>query len=378
MIRKWCQVQKLRKTGPQKHHHDDSREQKEHIPFKTQHLTTEELENTIKDKIQKSTESITKLKKPIENNTCPKTLRYNARANIAPDEEFKRDISWIRKDAERKVLGALVKFHDRRVERSKSKLVKLEQESRKEKRKDMSDKVPSNTLECSHEQKLENIQKKIDELNKMKYILQNAKENKQSESYPRVFSENIDYLKRERGKKKRSLSTKKRNERRRKIARDLDKNITEARKKHIKNLSDYKMTRDQINVLSRGLKFIPTPVTNTGHVRAELLKDFNAFARRMRLQYIFHGKDKEQHPFHVKSDWEPPVQPSVALETYLEEVKLQLANINTITPRNNLPKREQLAIKQLKQNPDINIKRADKGSSIVVLNKEDKIKDGQI
>ena len=138
------------------------------------------------------------------------------------------------------------------------------------------------------------------------------------------------------------------------------------------------MTRDQINILSRGLKFIPTPVTNTGHVREELLKDFNAFARRMRLQYIFHGKDKEQHPFHVKSDWEPPVQPSVALETYLEEVKLQLANINTITPTNNLPKREQLAIKQLRQNPDINIKRADEGSSTVVLNKEDKIKEGQI
>ena len=138
------------------------------------------------------------------------------------------------------------------------------------------------------------------------------------------------------------------------------------------------MTRDQINVLSSGLKFIPTPVTNTGHVRAELLKDFNAFARRMRLQYIFHGKDKEQHPFHVKSGWEPPVQPSVALETYLEEVKLQLANINTITPRDNLPKMEQLAIKQLRQNPDINIKGADKGSSIVVLNKEDKIREGQI
>ena len=143
--RKWRQVQKPRKTGPQKRHHDDSREQKEHIPFKKQRLTTEELENTIKDKI-----------------------------------------------------------------------------------------IPANTLEFSHEQKLENIQKKIDELNKMKYVLQNAKENKQSESYPRVFSENIDYLKRERGKKKRSLSTKKRNERRRKIARDLDKNITEARKKHLR------------------------------------------------------------------------------------------------------------------------------------------------
>ena len=45
---------------------------------------------------------------------------------------------------------------------------------RREKRKDMSDKVPANTLEISHEQKLENIQTKIDELNKMKYVLQNA------------------------------------------------------------------------------------------------------------------------------------------------------------------------------------------------------------
>ena len=70
----------------------DPREQKEHIPFKKQRLTTEELENTIKDKIQKAKESIAKLKKHIGNNTCPKTLRYNARANIAPDEEFKRDI----------------------------------------------------------------------------------------------------------------------------------------------------------------------------------------------------------------------------------------------------------------------------------------------
>ena len=72
-------------------------------------------DRSLKDKIQKSKESIAKLKKHIENNTCPKTLRYNARANIAPDEEFKRDISWIRKEAERKVLGALVKFHDHRV-----------------------------------------------------------------------------------------------------------------------------------------------------------------------------------------------------------------------------------------------------------------------
>ena len=49
----------------------------------------------------------------------------------------------------------------------------------------------------------------------------------------------------------------------------------------------------------------------------------------MRLRYIFHGKGNKQHPFYVKSTWEPPVQQSVALETFLEEVKFELAN----TPR---------------------------------------------
>ena len=27
---------------------------------------------------------------------------------------------------------------------------------------------------------------------------------------------------------------------------------------------------------------------------------------------MFHGKNREVHPFYVKSDWNPPVQPSVA------------------------------------------------------------------
>ena len=61
-------------------------------------------------------------------------------------------------------------------------------------------------------------------------------------------------------------------------------------------------------------------------IRRNLLKDFDLFARRMRFKDIFHGKEKKQHPFYVKSLWEPPVQQSVALETFLEEVKFELAN----------------------------------------------------
>ena len=92
--------------------------------------------------------------------------------------------------------------------------------------------------------------------------------------------------------------------------------------KHFKNLSDHKMTRDQNNLLSKGLNYIPTQVAIESHVRKELLKDFYAFARRIRLKYIFRGQEKEPHPFHVKSNWKPPFKPLIALETYLEVVNI--------------------------------------------------------
>ena len=60
----------------------------------------------------------------------------------------------------------------------------------------------------------------------------------------------------------------------------------------------------------------------------------------MRLKYIFHGQEKEPHPFYVKSHWEPPVQPSVALENYLEGVKTELAEIKLSKQKQNLSHKE--------------------------------------
>jgi len=85
-------------------------------------------------------------------------------------------------------------------------------------------------------------------------------------------------------------------------------------------LSNIALTNDQTNLLAKGLKFIPTPREKETQVRHHLLKDFDHFARRMPQQYIFYGEDNKPHPFHVKSNWILPVQPSVALESYLEEV----------------------------------------------------------
>ena len=97
----------------------------------------------------------------------------------------------------------------------------------------------------------------------------------------------------------------------------------------------------------------------------------------MRLKYIYHGQNSKMHPFYVKSNWEPPVQPSVALETFLEEVKTELAEVQIKNPKNNLPFNERKAIIALKTNSEINIKKADKGTTTVIMSKQDKIREGQ-
>ena len=67
----------------------------------------------------------------------------------------------------------------------------------------------------------------------------------------------------------------------------------------------------------------------------------------MRLHYISDGQDKEPHSFHVKWNWEPPVQLWVTLESYLEEVKTELAAVKISKLKNNLPINERQALKEI-------------------------------
>ena len=152
----------------------------------------------------------------------------------------------------------------------------------------------------------------------------------------------------------------------------------ETNEQFLKNFSSHQLTDNQVSVISKGLKFIPTPVADETKIRHQLVQDFEQFPRRMRLQYIFYGQNKEPHPFHVKSNWIPPVQPSVALESYLESVKVQLGKIKTIKPEYNLSRNGFKAIAELKHNSALNLKKADKGITTVIMNKTDKIKEAQV
>ena len=205
----------------------------------------------------------------------------------------------------------------------------------------------------------------------------NGFNNKPVETYTRVVSESGSSNKKDYGIRKRKFKNKKHTERRKKTCKDIRAMKTESNRKYIMNLSNLELTNDQINLLSRGSKFVPTPTTNETALRKQLLTDFKDFARRVQLQFIYHGKDKNIHPFYVKSNWEPPVQQSVTLENYLEEIKIQLAHTPITKAIPNLPLNERKAITELKNNSEINVKKADKGTTTVIMNKLDKTQEGQ-
>jgi len=97
-----------------------------------------------------------------------------------------------------------------------------------------------------------------------------------------------------------------------------------------------------------------------------LIKD--GFARSMRLKYIFANSKSNPHPFYVRSNCQPPPQPSVALVNYLEQTKLEIANITFTVVKDNLSANQRRALKTLKTNSDTNLKKADKGITTVIMN----------
>ena len=144
-------------------------------------------------------------------------------------------------------------------------------------------------------------------------------------------------------------------------------------------MSIEKLSNEEISLLAKGLKFVPTPQTSKkGILRKQIMQEFNDFARRIRIRYAFANQKKKQHPFHVNSNWKPPITQSVALKSYLDELKSELSKATFVKPRDNLTKSERKALKNIKTNTKIKVKKADKGTSTVIMNKEDKIKEGQI
>ena len=165
------------------------------------------------------------------------------------------------------------------------------------------------------------------------------------------------------------------------------------------NLAQYNITDAQQKLLSRGLKFCPTPGepdVNTYqtdldqfHLRIEryihffrqknpnVTRNTNvATQSQVNASQVDHlSQTINDDPFHHQSfkkpsAWVPP--PKAAFEAFISKNKLDLAESIIPPPgKSNISLDEKRALRQLSNNPNIVIKLVDKGGAVVIQNRED-------
>ena len=72
------------------------------------------------EKIKNVEKAIEALKRHTDKGTCPVSLRYTARANIAADKYIREDVKRIRKYSESEYVKALTRFHYRDIDRHRA------------------------------------------------------------------------------------------------------------------------------------------------------------------------------------------------------------------------------------------------------------------
>ena len=146
--------------------------------------------------------------------------------------------------------------------------------------------------------------------------------------------------------------------------------------KSVLNLSNFSLSDTEHDVLDKGLNFIPTPKQIS---KAPILEAASQFGRRLKITYHFRRSKFQHQPekFTEKSNWEPSDKsmPSDILET-IKIINSDLENMEIPTQSNNLSKMEISALKDLRNNPHIVIKPADKGSATVIMDKDNYISEG--
>ena len=143
------------------------------------------------------------------------------------------------------------------------------------------------------------------------------------------------------------------------------------------NLSQsFQVRKHQADLLQKGLSFIPTP--DKTPIKA-LSEGTDKFVRNVKLRYCYFLQDRNTEPprnrFKVPSTYTPPVgsyPPEIEhLQIMLKQQIRRLPITNNDST--NLSKTESQAIQELKEDDTIIIKPADKGSAIVIMDKQDYI-----
>ena len=159
----------------------------------------------------------------------------------------------------------------------------------------------------------------------------------------------------------------------------------------IQNLSNIELTSAEQSILEKGLNFCPTTKSPN---KTKLLDDLYFFCRKLKLkEYFFdHSKtttsssnssyehNKERCELKTKIPnpyYNPQKGPSDHLSTYISAVKKDVVELLNIPNRNpsNISQDEANALKSLSSRTEIVIQNADKGGKIVIMNRNDYIKE---
>ena len=144
------------------------------------------------------------------------------------------------------------------------------------------------------------------------------------------------------------------------------------------NLSKKVLSETEIKVLEKGLGFSPTPSFIN---EADLQRDFDDFARKMRCKWYFRNESQyipsQVSTCKLKSTWNPP-KGSPALELFLNKVKEDIFSVLPGRPKKfNLNREEYLTMRSLQNDRSVIIKPADKGSAVVVWDRQDYLKEAE-
>ena len=152
------------------------------------------------------------------------------------------------------------------------------------------------------------------------------------------------------------------------------------------NLSDYQLNKSQKSLLEKGITFVPTP--GDADI-ADIHLEVNKFIRRILLKLHFHDEGnndnqqwKNQLPpslvkFKKPSTWTPRTRDPF-VHGFVQNVHKSMIDIKTTCREShNLTNEERDNLEILRSNDKIVIKKADKGSSIVIMNRSDYVKEAE-
>ena len=125
--------------------------------------------------------------------------------------------------------------------------------------------------------------------------------------------------------------------------------------------------------------FNPTDDTTKSNINQSVIDFMNENAKEDMNDSPADNVDpyKEIHrPFKNKSSWKPN-PPNRTLDTYKRAFKMNLLNSKVKQcHQHNLTKEQWKGLMELRKNPEIVIKKADKGSAVVIMNTTDYLREG--